>query len=69
MATVRNRIRTVCSSCHTSCRVEPVNVMVMDRWRGYPVWAFIHLTLCPPCRVSRYDWWHDQVERAKAGLA
>ena len=63
MATVRTRKRLMCSSCGQRCFVEPVEVMLHSRYRQQRVWDYISLVLCPPCRVTRYDWWHDQVLR------
>jgi len=37
--------------------------MLHSRYRQQRVWDYISLVLCPPCRVTRYDWWHDQVLR------
>jgi len=34
-------------------------------YRQQPVWHYVSLTLCPPCRVVHHDWWLDQAQRGQ----
>lgn len=57
MSTLRVRPRYKCSDCGNDCRVEPVEMMLHHKGRVYGYWEWISATLCPPCKVVRYDWW------------
>jgi hypothetical protein len=32
-------------------------MMLHHKGRVYGYWEWISATLCPPCKVVRYDWW------------
>ena len=65
MPTVRTQPRVMCSSCGQSCRVVPSIHLVHGWYRQQPVWHYVSLTLCPPCRVVHHDWWLDQAQRGQ----
>ena len=67
MRRARHQQRTRCSHCHETCRVEPFEVLTHGLYRALPVWHWVTLTLCPPCRVAFRDWWRDPNGRLVAG--
>lgn len=67
MATVPTPIRTTCSTCGNRCRVQPIELLVHEHRDGLRFWRWIYATLCPPCRLAKYDWVLDpkfRTERA-----
>jgi len=59
----------MCSSCGQMCRVEPSIHLIHKYLHNYPVWEYVSLTLCPPCKVVHHDWWLDRRSTAAATSA
>jgi hypothetical protein len=51
------------------CRVEPSIHLIHKYLHNYPVWEYVSLTLCPPCKVVHHDWWLDRRSTAAATSA
>lgn len=65
MSTLRVRQRSMCSSCGNRCYVVPVELLVHQHHGGFAYWLWIQATLCPPCRLAKYDWWIDHALRTE----